>query len=213
MRNIKFKQEDKEYVEVQERLKKFNEDFKDYRILTNSDIFTLEGSVYAKVEAAVISPDGITLRTGTSMKEKGSNEVNEFSFLENAETSAVGRALTFLGIAATNVIASKDEVEDAKASIKQSEKKETVSKGKRLTEKAKTNTKKVDLDFITDKRTKAEMKKITDGLKKIGLSSVIMLPAYNRYDSEGKYEGLMDFLAKCDTTELKRFILEDVMKK
>lgn len=209
---MRFKEEEKEYVEINERIKIFNEKYPDYSILTNHEIFEMDGKVYAKVEAAILK-EGNTIRTGTAMKEKDSNDINKFSFLENAETSAIGRALSFLGIAATNVVASKDEVEDAKASLKESEKKETVSKGKKLTAAAKTNTKKVDLDFITDKRTKAEMKKITDGLKKIGLSSVIMLPAYNRYDKDGKYDGLMDFLTKCDTSELKRFIMEDVMKK
>ena len=41
--------------------------------------------------------------------------VNKTSFLENAMTSALGRALGYLGIGIDAAIASKDEVENAKA--------------------------------------------------------------------------------------------------
>ena len=47
-------------------------------------------------------------------------DVNTTSFIENAETSAVGRALAFAGLGGTN-IASADEVEGAVAAEKQME--------------------------------------------------------------------------------------------
>lgn len=213
MRKLKFKEEEKEYVEIHERILEFNKTYPGYEIITNEDVFSLEGKVYAKVQAAIINPNGRTIRTGLSMKEKDSNEINKFSFLENAETSAIGRALSFLGISATNVIASKDEIEDVKESINKSEKTEAISKGKALTSKAKSGTKAVTLDFITDKRTPQAMKKMYEGLKSVGLSSVILLPVYNRFDKEGKYKGLEDFLKTCPTEELKKFFTEEVLKK
>ena len=56
--------------------------------------------------------------TGTSMETEGTGEVNYLKFLENAETSAVGRALSFAGIEDTldenPDVASKEEIEEAK---------------------------------------------------------------------------------------------------
>ena len=44
----------------------------------------------------------------------GSSQVNITSALENAETSAVGRALAFAGLAVNGSIASADEINKAK---------------------------------------------------------------------------------------------------
>ena len=44
----------------------------------------------------------------------GSSQVNSTSALENAETSAAGRALPFAGLAVNGSIASADEINKAK---------------------------------------------------------------------------------------------------
>lgn len=176
MSTIKFKSEDKEYVEIQERIAKFNQEKPYYAIITNSEVFELGGKIFAKVEACILDEEGNSVRTGTAMKEKDSNKYNEFSFLENAETSAVGRALSFLGIAATNVIASQDEIEDVKESIKQSEKKETVQKGKQLVENAGEGLPEVDYSFITTKTPRSEksLEKMYAGFKGVGITGSIL---------------------------------------
>lgn len=176
MNTIKFKQEDKEYVEIAERIKEFNDNHEDYSIITNTEVFQLEGNVYAKVEACIQNSEGHTLRTGTAMKQKDSNEINKFSFVENAETSAIGRALAFLGISSTNVIASEDEVKDVEESIKQEEKQQTIEKGQQLVESAGEGLPEVDYSFITTKTPRSEksLEKMYEGFKNIGITGSIL---------------------------------------
>ena len=61
----------------------------------------------------LIVVDGVTLATGTAYEEKGSSYINKTSHVENCETSAVGRALGFLGIGIDESMASADEVANA----------------------------------------------------------------------------------------------------
>ena len=53
------------------------------------------------------------LATGHAFEFQGAGMVNKTSYVENAETSAVGRALGFLGIGSTPPPASADEVQSA----------------------------------------------------------------------------------------------------
>ena len=50
---------------------------------------------------------------GHAHEEKGSSNINKTSYVENCETSAVGRALAILGIGIDTSIASANEVQDA----------------------------------------------------------------------------------------------------
>ena len=51
--------------------------------------------------------------TGHAFETKASSMVNKTSYVENCETSAVGRALGMLGIGSTDSIASAEEVSNA----------------------------------------------------------------------------------------------------
>ena len=62
--------------------------------------------VIVQVDAYV---DGKHLSTGTSEELRSTSRINQTSALENAETSAVGRALAFLGFA-NDSVASAEEV-------------------------------------------------------------------------------------------------------
>lgn len=74
-----------------------------------------------KVIMKALIMDGERLiATGYAEEVRGSSNINSTSALENAETSAVGRALAFFGLAGTE-IASADEVASA---IKQQHEKE-----------------------------------------------------------------------------------------
>ena len=100
----------KEYAEVFQRVKAFRMLFPNGTIATSIEHME-DGLVVFK--AAVHDEDGKILSTGFSYEVEGSNNINRTSFIENCETSAVGRALAFLGIGIDMSIASAEEVINA----------------------------------------------------------------------------------------------------
>lgn len=110
----------KEYVDVNERVKYFrNEtlDFKGWAIETEWLLLHHEGKILDQVAcmAKVYNEERELISTGTAYEDKFNPKsmVNETSHVENCETSAIGRALGWLGIGIENSIASADEVENA----------------------------------------------------------------------------------------------------
>lgn len=57
--------------------------------------------------------DRVVLGTGTAYEKEGSSFINQFSYIENAETSCVGRALGMAGFGIDTSIASYEEVANA----------------------------------------------------------------------------------------------------
>lgn len=110
----------KEYAEVKERIKAFRQLFPEGFIHTKiADL--KEGFVVITAEVGYYEKDAngyLTERilgTGTAYeREKGS--INGTSFIENCETSAIGRAMGMIGIGIDTAIASADEMAQAHAS-------------------------------------------------------------------------------------------------
>ncbi len=112
----------KEYVSVNERVKAFRMLYPEGKIITElikyeDGVVIFKAEVY-RVEQGTDSGDGWEygdiLATGYAKEVEGSTNINRFSALENCETSAVGRALGFLGIGIDTSIASFEEVTNAK---------------------------------------------------------------------------------------------------
>ena len=100
----------KEYVEVNERVKYFIKSYPGWSIETE----ILSNSDGVCVFKATVRDDGGILRaTGHAYEKESSSFINKTSYIENCETSAVGRALGFLGIGIGTSIASSDEVANA----------------------------------------------------------------------------------------------------
>ncbi|MBQ4031317.1 MAG: hypothetical protein II625_06150 [Bacilli bacterium] len=145
----------KEYSEVCERIKAFRMLYPEGTIKTelisNEDgMCIFKAYVYSTYEAQN-HEDGIyyeqkLLGTGTAYEKENSTFINKTSYIENCETSAVGRALAMCGIGIDKSIASAEEVinavnnqepteEEAKAFIFESGK----HKGKTIQELYETN--------------------------------------------------------------------------
>lgn len=110
----------KQYVEVNQRVMAFRELYPEGSIY--SDIVEM-GNGVVTIKATVSDADGRILATGMAYEKEGSSFINKTSYIENCETSAVGRALGFLGIGIDGSIASYEEVENAK--VQQNAKKMT----------------------------------------------------------------------------------------
>lgn len=201
------------YQKVADRQAIFKKDYATHKITTHLlDTCIIEGKHQVIIKCEILNESNKVVATGIASEREGSSNINKTSWVENAETSAIGRAFRALGIGDNENYASKDEVVNAKQKLGTVEKKEKVSKGKSLTEKAKKNTKKLDLSFITDNRKVADLKKIADGLKMFGITRLQLTPAFKRYDPEGKYKNLASFMVEMPTEELKTFITEHVVK-
>ena len=115
MSNYKFKTTNirgKQYVEVNERIKFFRqeEQYKNWGIRTEFPVLDSEQCLCL---CTITTSDGQIVAQGHAHEEKGSSNINKTSYVENCETSAVGRALAMLGIGIDTSIASANEVQDA----------------------------------------------------------------------------------------------------
>ena len=100
----------KEYVEVNERLKYFRENYRDYALITEVLQCTEEHCV---MKASVFNAEGVVIATGHAHETRGSSYINKTSHVEVCETSAWGRALGNFGIGIDSSVASADEVKNA----------------------------------------------------------------------------------------------------
>ena len=115
MSNYKFKTTNirgKQYVEVNERIKFFRqeEQYKNWGIHTEFPMLTADECL---CRASIVDADGHTVAVGHAHEVKTASNINKTSYVENCETSAVGRALAMLGIGIDSSIASANEVSDA----------------------------------------------------------------------------------------------------
>lgn len=108
----------KQYAEVNQRIKAFRM-LCPNGCITSEILSNADGVVIMK--ASVIDEEGKLLGTGTAYEKEGSSNINKTSYIENCETSAVGRALAMCGFGIDLSVASYEEVSNA---IEQQNKKE-----------------------------------------------------------------------------------------
>ena len=103
----------KPYVEVNERIRGFRSLFPEGFIKT--DIVQMgDGIVTMRTEVGYYNDNGeVILATGFAQEKESSSYINKTSYIENCETSAVGRALGMLGIGIDTSVASAEEVQNA----------------------------------------------------------------------------------------------------
>lgn len=99
----------KDYAPVTERVKAFREICPMGTIST--EILSMEDGVV--VIKATVSDGDLVIGTGLAYEKETSSYINKTSYIENCETSAVGRALGFCGIGIDASMASAEELANA----------------------------------------------------------------------------------------------------
>jgi len=105
----------KKYIEVHERLKYFRLHYPDHDM--NSEVFYFDGKecvITYKITSGVNNGEDYRIHAAGHAHEKLSLKgVNSTSFLENCDTSAIGRCLANFGIGIDEGYASADEMRAA----------------------------------------------------------------------------------------------------
>lgn len=99
----------KEYLTVARRINDFRAQHPDYGVHT--EILSIDEATVV-CRATITDANGRQVSSGIAEEHRRASKINQTSATENCETSAVGRALAFFGMAGTE-IASADEVAGA----------------------------------------------------------------------------------------------------
>ena len=106
--NISKGGKERPYIPVNERLKALREEYKGYKLV--SDIVNLDDNE-CTIKASIYNDKNEVVATGIANEKKTDSNVNRSSYVENAETSAWGRALGNLGIGIDTSIATLEDIE------------------------------------------------------------------------------------------------------
>ena len=162
----------KQYAEVNQRIKAFRmlhpTGFIKTEILSNVD-----GVCIIKAEVGYYEEDVIDTRhilgTGIAYEKENSTFINKTSYIENCETSAVGRALAMCGIGIDTSVASAEEVQNAIANQDNDNDLQLEIELQELIVKTNTDVEKLLANYnkpSTDKLTANELKEAITILKK-----------------------------------------------
>lgn len=108
----------KDYAQVNQRIKAFRQLYPEGYICTNIvELDLTNGIIVMTAEVGYYDANGVshTLGEGTALEWKNDTKsmVNKTSYVENCETSAVGRALGMIGLGIDVSVASAEEVQTA----------------------------------------------------------------------------------------------------
>lgn len=123
----------KGYAEVNQRIKAFRMIYPAGRIST--EMIKNENGVCI-FRATVFDEDINILATGTAYEKENSTFINKTSYIENCETSAVGRALGMAGFGIDTSVSSAEEVANAIQQQDDDEGNQVINEGKKLALKA-----------------------------------------------------------------------------
>lgn len=100
----------KDYAEVPQRIKAFRSICPNGAIVT--EMLSCENGMCI-FKASVYDENQVLLGTGTAYEKEDGSFINQTSYIENCETSAVGRALGMCGFGIDVSVASAEEVQNA----------------------------------------------------------------------------------------------------
>lgn len=99
----------REYETVALRVQKFKSSYPNHALTT--EVLTRDADCVV-MKASIYNPEGRLIATGHAEEYRKASTINKTSALENAETSAIGRALAAFGLGGTE-FATADEVANA----------------------------------------------------------------------------------------------------
>ena len=104
----------KNYAEVAQKITAFRKLYPQGFIIPKI-VSHQDGVIVMTASCGFYADDGrqVVLGVGTAFEAANSNQINKTSYIENCETSAVGRALAFTGLGGADAVASVDELENA----------------------------------------------------------------------------------------------------
>lgn len=182
----------KDYAEVNQRIKAFRMCYPNGTITT--EIISLENGVVT-MKAIVSNEEGVVIGTGFAQEKENSTFINKTSYIENCETSAVGRALGMCGFGIDTSVASYEEVMNAMENQKED-----------------SSTKKT----TTEKKSAQAPKKETAKQDTVVYCTKEQLETLNRQDEPVKAFALKKFsVASLDklTSEQAAYIIQSMTKK
>ena len=97
------------YVTVARRIQDFRKDHPDWSVVTE---IMSAGAEHVLLQAKILDENGRLVATGHAEESRDDSFINKTSAIENAETSAIGRALAALGYG-SEFYASANEVQNA----------------------------------------------------------------------------------------------------
>lgn len=104
----------KQYACVAERVQAFREICPNGTITTDVQLLPIDDNGLICLATTTVSDDqGNVLAKDNAMEREGSNQINGSSFVENACTSAIGRALASIGLGSETSMASAEEMANA----------------------------------------------------------------------------------------------------
>ena len=107
-----------DYAKVAERQQVFKEKFPKHKITTELVESMMVGEKHQVImKCVILDGSGKVAATGHALEREGSSDINKTSWLENAETSCIGRAFRALGIGDNDNYAAKEEVDKAKEKL------------------------------------------------------------------------------------------------
>lgn len=167
----------KDYAEVSQRIKAFRSVCPHGAIITEmiSNAPKVDGRENICIfRATVYDEEKNIIGTGTAYEEEGSSFINKTSYIENCETSAVGRALAMCGFGVDGNVSSADETKNAQNNQdkkKQEKKSQKAEESPRKLLIAKLKEKGVDIDEYAKEKgltNKTTPERFAELLKELG---------------------------------------------
>ena len=161
----------KNYAEVNQRIKAFRMVYPTGTIET--EMSSNENGVVI-FRANVYDNEDRLLATGTAYEKENSTFINKTSYIENCETSAIGRALGIAGFGIDTSVASAEEVQNAINNQEVNDKPKTSKKTSKVVMIQDTQK-----DMILERFTPDEIKAYLEEINKPKLSALTVVEASN----------------------------------